>query len=1111
MVTLLAGAVQAQDGYRIDGNHIVIDRAAHWQKWKRPVHATEIDVETNAVRPRNVRRQTDAIADIDRFTILIGDEKALTKLEKDVNRESGTMPLNIRSQPAMVAGVPILYQKDNSKTGVKAGDPIEWFYYYGGIREVPRNAAAATNILDDDPTTYWEPTTEVSSAEWFDLPESRRGPIVYYVTQGGQERRSNEIQYNSTASNRRRVAYHSHSLAESYIDIELGRVVPVRSIVLRFADPEVGEPFRQFRILGTASHFRDAPLELIARTNAPNVDEQVVTFELDGNGPGQAVGSGHPSETVAEFEATGSYRQLHRLRIALTDSRFDKFRPVSAEEYAALPVDDQGSIEYHIVNAAGTETKVTRAIYEQVGDERKGQLVYYQRERPRLAGIEVFTQGDNIALGVIDGGGSVDLTGTFGADPGLDGLYESNYLQLVWSPDARYADRGIMTLDLGAQFWPDFYRMVGFFSGVDEVATWTSDGERDPNGNLRFTEIDRNPSGQDRGDIEIAIDRARPVRYVRTQIFSDAAGRAGGYNTGDRVRELQIFGRGFPSEVTLTSPVIELPGAVFLGGIEWDADIPAADKVDLEIRTRTGDRLVEVTEYFGSGGEVKTATEYDKLPTSFRGPTVTRRVPGGGWSSWSQRYQVSGQRVSSPSPRRYVQVQARMLSTTPDLAAVLRSIQLEMLSPAAVRSFAEVWPAEVELGIPSDFELFVRPTFVERDPGSQASSRFDEVWLDPAPVQNLELTGVALGDENALAEGSAQQFTTLAMRTDPATGEPTSWFGAADGALYQALLDPVSGDSLKILQGRVAAGTQPQQSGALLLRLPRKVASLPDGIQTRAYHRRILEEGDEVPVDDDGRPLNELTYLNLPIDQQGMVLHFKRTGSTAVGDPVLEAVDEFAYRALPDSAKGGIRYFRMLVGKGGEFGYDRQGEVLSRAAYDALPTAEKGSILASGQLLRIDFRAKVLLNGTTLDVAIRDSGSDPAWQSVDPGDATTLRPGANLSIAVPFDRVVVRALQVDPPVITPNGDGRNDRGEIRFSIANVNLARQIDLRIYDLAGRIVWHESRMSFGDQAFSWDGRDDAGNLVAPGIYLCRVEVDADSEQASRLADQRSIAVAY
>jgi hypothetical protein len=1109
ITVLLAGVANAQDGYRIEGNHIVIDRAAHWQEWQRPVHATEIDAD--AVRPRNVRRQTDAIADIDQFTILIGDAKALQKLGKDIKRESGTMPLNIRTQPAMVAGVPILYQKDNSKTGVKAGDPIAWFYYYGGIREVPRNVESANNILDGDPTTYWEPTTEVSSTAWFDLPESRRGPIVYYVTEGGQERRSNETEYNSTGSNRRRVAYHSHSLAESYIDIELGRVVPVRSIVLHFVDPEVGEPFRQFRILGTASHFRDAPLELIARTNTPNVDEQVVTFELDGNGPGQAVGSGHPSETVAEFEATGAYRQLHRLRIALTDSRFDKFRPVTAEEYAALPVDDQGSIEYHIVNAVGTETKVTQAIYERVGDERKGQLVYYQRERPRLAGVEVVTQGDNIALGVIDGGGSVDLTGTFGGDPGFDGLYESNYLQLVWSPDARFSDRGIMTLDLGAQFWPDFYRMVGFFSGVDEVVTWTSDGERDPNGNLRFTEIDRNPSGQGRGNIEIAVDEASPVRYIRTQIFSDAAGRAGGYNTGNKVRELQIFGRGFPSEVTLTSPVIELDGAVFLGGIEWDADIPDADKVDLEIRTRTGDRLVEVTEYFGSGGEVKTETEYGKLPTSFRGPTVTRRVPGGGWSTWSQRYQVSGQRVSSPSPRRYVQIQARMLSSSPELAAVLRSVRLETLSPAAVRSFAEVWPAEVELGIPSDFEVFVRPTFVERDPGNQASSRFDEVLLDPAPIQNLELLGVALGSETALADGSAQQFTSLAMRTDPASGAPTSWFEAPDGDLYQALVDPVSGDSLKILQGRVAAGSEPQQSAPLLLRLPRKVASLPVGIDTRGYHRRIVEEGDEVPVDDDGRPLNELTYLNLPIDQQGTILYFELTGSTVLGELILAAVDEFAYRALPDSAQGEIRYFRKLVGKGGEFAYDRQGEVLSLEAYDALPSAEKGSILAVGELLRIDFRAKVLLNGTTLDVAIRDSGADPAWQSVDPGDATTLRPGAELSIAVPFDRVVVRALSVEPPVITPNGDGLNDQGEIRFSIANVNLARQIDLRVYDLGGRIVWQESRMSFGDQAFFWDGRDNNGNLVAPGIYLCRVEVDADSGQASRLADQRSIAVAY
>ena len=1098
----------AEDGFRITGDRIVIDRAQDWALWQRPRHATDVDPEGGFVRPKLVRKQTNAITDMDRFTILIGNQKALDKLGKDVNREGGVMPLNIRSQAASVAGVPIVHLKDNEKKGIKAGDSIEWFYYYGGIRYTPRNADTAPNILDGDPSTYWEPTTLVSESEWLALPEARRGPKIFLAPDDGVDlARVDSLAWLAAPTALRQVEFHSHDLSEWYVDIELGRVVPVRHIVLRFADPGAGEPFRQFRILGAASHLREAALQLIASTNTPNVEHQVVSFDLGSHPALQSVGS----EPVVEFDIEGGYRQLHRLRIAVTDSRFDRFRRLaSEEEYLALPLEDRGSIEYHIVNATGAETRVAKEVYDKVSDDRKGSLVYYQRERPRLAEVEVWTQGDNISLGVIDGGGHVDLTGNFAGNPGFDGLYESNYLQLVWSPDARFANRGIMTLDLGARFWLDFFRMVGSVNGVDEMVTWVSDGSLDPNGNLRFSEIDRDPSGQGRSNIEISLPEPRPVRYVRTQIFSDSPGRAGGYNTGDRIRELQIFGSGYPSQVTLTSPIIELPGATFLGAVSWEADVPDPERMDVEIRTRTGDRLVDVTEFYGSGGEPKTEDEYNKLPTSFKGPIVPRRVPGGGWSSWSQRYLAPGQRVTSPSPRRYLQIQARLLSETPDLAATLRSIEVELLPPTALNSLAEVWPSEADPRNQQEFELFVRPTFIELDPDGEPSSRFDEFLVDADPIQEFELLHLAVGDDGAMADGTAQRFSELASWTDPVTGEPTNWFEGDDGP-FAALLDPSSGDTLKVLQGRVAGVPGSEETSRILLRLPRRVASLPESGQTRVFHRKIVEEDDEVPVDEDGRILSELTYLGLPIEQQGRILYFQVTGHTDDGDPQQEEVGEFDYRALPDSVRGEIRYFRKLVGLGGEFPYDRQGVSLTEASYNQLPQSERGRVQAAGELVRIGFRAKVLLNGTTLDVAIRDSQGRPAWQQVDAGDATTIRPGSGLSIAVPISRRVVRAIEVEPRTFTPNGDGINDRTEVRFSVGNVNVARPVEVRIYDLGGRLVWREERVTFGDQTFHWDGSDGSGNLVSPGLYLCRVEVDVDDAGASRKADQRLIAVAY
>ena len=1071
-VALAHAQTAAQAGFSLSASGVVIDQAEQWEAWTRPKHAVEIDPHTHAVRPRTIRIETNAVEGMDQFQTLIGDQKAYEKLLKDLDRADLPTPFNIRTAPATVAGEPIVYLKANSKTGIEVGDPVIWYYYHGGIKYTPNNPESAAFILDGDPLTYWEPSSAVDRTTYAALPEDQRGPTYYFARDEAGERRVDRATYEATSSTDRRVEYHSRSFENWYIDIDLGRLAAVSRIVLRFVDPEMGEPFRQVRILGTASDQRDAPLSLIERTIVPNEDQTVLEFDLD------------PDDE-------GFFRQLHIVRIAITDSRFDKFRTVSEAEFMALPVGDQGGIDYHIVNAAGSETKVDENIFSQVDPQRQGRLVYYQRERPQLADIEVWSQGDNIALGIIDGGGSVDLTGTFAGTPGFDGRYESNYLQLVWSPDPRFDNRGVLTLDLGARFWLNYFRMVGGISGVDEMILRASDGTRDSNGNLKWEEIHR----QQGGTVEQGFDELLQVRYLSSQIFSSQAGRAGGYNTGDRIREFQLFGQGAPSEVTLTSPMIELPSAVLLGRIEWEADIPDPDLAQVEIRTRTGDRLIEVTEYYGSGGEPKTESEYNKLPKGFQGPVVSRIKPGGGWSSWSQRYANPGELVTSPSPRRYLQIQARLLSADPEVVASLRTMRVQFTPPVASRTLAEVWPSEVPFGEERAFSLFVNPSFVEDQPGGQPSRRFDEILIDVAPIPALEILDVRLGDEQG------HRFAELGSRQDPTSGEHTPWFDEPDGRRYQAFLN-AGGDTVKAF---FPGETQ------VLLRLPAKVALQPQRDDSRTYYRAIVAEGDEVPVDADGRLLNELTYLGLPFEEQGSIVYFAITGQDAVGGAIEEEVSEVDFRALEDSLKGSARYFRRLLGKGGQFPFDQDGEPLSESSYNALPRAERGAVVAAGEMVQVRFKARVLLNGSTVDVSIRDSAHPDSWQQVDPGDATAETPSASLSISVPFSSRVIQDATIAPNPFTPNADGVNDQTEVRFAIGNLNAERALQVRIFDLSGRPVWQEKRLSFGEQVVRWDGRDAQGTPVPPGLYLCRIEVDVDAQGASHQVAQRVIAVAY
>ena len=1077
-------------GFTLCDGWVQTDKAAQWTSWLGPKHAIAIDSQTDSVAPRHTRTFTNAVADAHQFRNKIGEDRDLDALLKALEREGVTIPLNLVSAPATVDGLPIVYAKANSAKNIEIDDPIIWHYYQGGIRNAPTNHQTASNILDGDPDTFWEPSSAVTRAEYDALPEADRGPINYIITDdAGQERLVDREMYDQTDHTRRRIQYNSKSLDKWYVDVDLGRVVPASMIVLRFVDEDRGEPFRQVRIFSTPSNLRDKPLSLTARTAVANLDQRVVEFDLDG-------------------KDGGGFQLIHLMRIAVTESKLDRLGQVPKEEYLTLPLEEQGGVDYHIVNAAGGQTRVSKEIFDQVGPDRQGDLAYYRRERPRLADVEVWTEGDNIALGILEGGGSVELDPTFPGDAGFDGLYETRYRQRQRiASSALWADVGQLTVDLGANFRINSYRVVGARDNIDDglIITEASDGSLDPSGELEWKEIGRNQKASGRlGESGYTVlDPPVEARFLRSEIISQQPLRAG-QNNGNLIGEFQLFGEGFPARVDLVSPVIELPQNVILGAIEWEADIPDSTLVDVQIRTRTGDRLAEVTQYYKQSGDVTDQKTWERDEAVGRnGPVSTTKIPGGGWSSWSRRYLQSGDRVTSPSPRRFVQIQASLISRSPSVAGEIRSVRLHLSSPLARQTIAEVWPDNVPIGTLQDFEVYLKPTFTEGQP-----SRFDEILLDPSPISTIDLSEVSLGSEEELESGSARHFAQVAWHTDPETGTQSRWFPDESGGRFQGLVSTESGDTLKIVEGSaLVAGAG---AAARLLRLPGEVALLPALEGSRIYNR-ITAEGDEVPVDDDLQPLTELDYLVLPQDQLGQVLYFEIVDTESDGTPVQEAVTEFQYRELEESAQGDVRYFRRLVGSGGEFPFDEDGNALTASVYQRLPFNRRGSVLAAGQLLRLRFRARVLLSGTTIDALIRSSAEPDKWQPVDAGDATALSPGTGMTISAPFSSQLVRDLTVTPNPFTPNGDGTNDETVITFSIGNLNAHREIRVQIYDLSGRLVYDDRRTSFGDQSIAWRGVDDRGRMVPPGLYLCQVEVDADAETASNATDQRVVAVVY
>ncbi len=118
-----------------------------------------------------------------------------------------------------------------------------------------------------------------------------------------------------------------------------------------------------------------------------------------------------------------------------------------------------------------------------------------------------------------------------------------------------------------------------------------------------------------------------------------------------------------------------------------------------------------------------------------------------------------------------------------------------------------------------------------------------------------------------------------------------------------------------------------------------------------------------------------------------------------------------------------------------------------------------------------------------------------------------------LTTGVPEQLIV--DVQADPNPFTPNGDGRNDLTYISFFISNLIEKRPVRITVYDIAGRVVrtlldTHSSAAAFVERnAIPWDGRDDSGRLLPPGLYIYQIVVDADGLNPGVVT--KTVTVAY
>ena len=137
------------------------------------------------------------------------------------------------------------------------------------------------------------------------------------------------------------------------------------------------------------------------------------------------------------------------------------------------------------------------------------------------------------------------------------------------------------------------------------------------------------------------------VRYLELRRLELV--RVGEHTEMGNLSEFQAYGEGYVSKVALESPVIRLgrPADPLRSGM-GRRQPPGTQ---LEIRTRSGDEVIEERRYFDAVGQEISQEEWEAIRyEKNRGEVLVREIPGPGWSNWSAAYLTSGSHSSRQAP-----------------------------------------------------------------------------------------------------------------------------------------------------------------------------------------------------------------------------------------------------------------------------------------------------------------------------------------------------------------------------------------------------------------------------------------------------------------------------
>ena len=433
-------------------------------------------------------------------------------------------------------------------------------------------------------------------------------------------------------------------------------------------------------------------------------------------------------------------------------------------------------------------------------------------------------EDEDIAATLLDRGGRIWID-VFGAPNALiaqvllDSDPATDYTWFAVAPESFNVNirSERLTLDLGGQFLVRELRMRPAPDKPEQFLEHFNVGIGDRNELFlrsgRFPQFPQLLDIKENSQPEVSVPFDPPIATsaVQLQIFRQTPKEIG-------LADFEVYGGGFVDRAAYHSDVIELDDNASWGEISWAGRRDPGARV--EIRTRTGtDPQPEVfwearpeqqdsVQFLQGGGDLSLTEykrEYARL-SDFLKPVDAANQVGldtENWSFWSNPYDFEdpGAAIASPGPRKFIQLKADFVSSVED-GGKIDYMQFNASVPPSVRRLlGEISPVETEVGRPTRFTYYIRPTIRSGD------SSFDGVEISTpsgvVSVDSLRLAGVDQGEFSSTIRADGLGFEVQL----PRRLEPTD-----SGALLEILFNaPVLREVGTLFAGKVFDTSKPNE------------------------------------------------------------------------------------------------------------------------------------------------------------------------------------------------------------------------------------------------------------------------------------------------------------